>query len=57
MEGEDEEGDGWVTSYTRSRRMGSDHQSLTDGDACSPVGQLDYDLSSTSPAAVYIVYK
>jgi hypothetical protein len=37
--------------------MGSDHRSRTDGGARSPVGQLDYDLSSTSAATVYIVYK
>ena len=37
--------------------MGSDRRARADGGARPPVGQLDYDLSSTSAAAVYIVYK
>jgi hypothetical protein len=39
------------------RPMGRHHGSPTDGGARSQVGQLDYDLSSTSPATVCIVYK
>jgi hypothetical protein len=41
----------WVATTTQIS------ESRTDGDAFSPVEQLDYDLFSTSPAAVYTVYK
>ena len=47
---------GWGPSLG-SGAIGRHHTSGTYGGACPPVGQLDYVLSGTSPAAVYTVYK